>query len=65
MKEEIQKEIDRLKELLTFYEEIPTGFFGASIIKNSIKSAELLLMNGNWVESEGKRMLKDLKEITG
>lgn len=65
MKEEIKKEIERCKELLVFYEEIPTGFFGASMIRMAIKNAESILQEGNWIENKAKEILKELKEIEG
>jgi hypothetical protein len=65
MKEKIQKEIDRVKELLVFYEEIPTGGFGAAMIKASIKNAESVLEAGNYTEHSAKECLKDLESITG
>jgi len=65
MKEKIQKEIERCKELLVMYEEIPEGFLGASMIRMAIKNAESILQEGNWIESKAKEILKSLKEIEG
>ena len=63
MKEELEKEIKRCEELLVMYEEIPTGFFGASMIKMSLSTAKLALENGD--EKRIKASIKDLKEIEG
>jgi len=38
--ESIHKEMDRARELLVEYRKIPTGFFGATIIDQTIKQAE-------------------------
>ena len=65
MKEELQKEIKRCEELLKMYEEIPEGFFGATLIRGAIKNAKSLLEEGNWVEGIAKKTLQELKEIEG
>jgi hypothetical protein len=65
MKGKIKKEIERCKELLVMYEQIPTGFIGASMIRMSIKNTESILQDRNWIESKAKEILKDLKEIEG
>jgi hypothetical protein len=65
IKEKIQKQIKRCEELLKMYEEIPTGFFGATMIRMAIKNAESCLMEGNYVESIAKKCLKDSEEIEG
>lgn len=65
MKEKLKKEIIRCKELLKLYEEIPTGFFGASVIKMAIKNAEFLLLDGNFDTATAKKCLDDLKEMQG
>lgn len=62
----IEKEIIRLKELLVFYKEIPTGFFGAKIIMDNIEKAEKFLDEDDDGTSNffrGKRILKALKEL--
>ncbi|MCJ7694311.1 MAG: hypothetical protein MUO40_02695 [Anaerolineaceae bacterium] len=43
-------ELNRAKELLTLYESIPTGGFGAMIIKQTIEHAELSMQTSNAVE---------------
>ena len=43
--EEIQSEISRCKELIKLYEEIPTGGFGAAMIKQSVEAAVKSLAN--------------------
>lgn len=40
MHEKLQKEINRVTELLKFYEDIPEGAIGASMIRMSLKNAE-------------------------
>ena len=56
--EGLQEELDRNKELLKMYEEIPQGAFGAIMIKESIKKAESAMANGDTVE-----MLKCFKNL--
>lgn len=63
MREKIQKEIERCKELLAMYDETPTAFFEAVMIRNQIKMAEDILREGNWVESEAKIILESLEVI--
>lgn len=43
-------ELKRAKELLELYESIPTGGFGAAMIKQTIDHAELSMQTGNTVE---------------
>lgn len=43
-------ELKRAKELLELYESIPTGGFGAAMIKQTINHAELSMQTGNTVE---------------
>lgn len=38
--EGIQEEVNRCKELLEAYKQIPTGIFGAAMIKQEILNAE-------------------------
>lgn len=66
MKKEIQKEINRCKELLKEYEAIPEGVFGAVMIRASISSAEKCIQEGNTPPiSIMKKVLKELQEIEG
>lgn len=65
MKEQIEKEIVRCEELLKLYEEIPTGVFGASMIKMSINNARQVLLPGNYTTDAAKSCLKELQEIEG
>ena len=44
------KEIHRNRELLVEYEKIPTGFFGASVIREKISRAEKAVESGCVVE---------------
>lgn len=59
--EGLQKEISRCKEILGYYEEIPQGVFGATMIKQSIKNAEKAMANDDIVEMT--ICYKDLQEI--
>jgi len=59
--EAIQSELVRAKEILKMYEEIPQGAFGAAMIREEIRAAEIALLNMDVVQ-----MLicyKQLKEI--
>lgn len=47
---EIMKERDRCKELLKLYEKIPMGFFGATMIKQSLKQADEAIETGDAVQ---------------
>ena len=60
MEKELQSEITRCESLLKFYEEIPEGVFGATIIKQSISEAKKAR-----TESELKKAIKELKGIEG
>ena len=51
-------ELLRAKELLKIYEGIPTGGFGAAIIKQTIKDAEVSIQMGDVVE-----MVKAYKKL--
>ena len=61
--EGLQKEISRCREILKFYEEIPQGVFGASLIKVEIFQAEAAIASGDTVAMV--RCYKSLQEITG
>ena len=58
--EGLQEELERNKELLKLYEEIPQGKFGATMIKLSIKNAENAIANNDTLEMI--RCHKDLQE---
>ena len=51
-------ELKRAKELLEVYESIPTGGFGAVMIRQTIDHAERSVQTGNTVE-----MLKAYQEL--
>jgi len=57
----IQKELKRAREILEMYKQIPTGFFGASMIEVIIKKTEKAILDGNVVEE--LRCYKELKSI--
>jgi len=58
----LHKELDRARELLKAYEEIPTGFFGVAIIKQAIQKAEKAIEEGDVVkELVAYKELKSLK----
>ncbi len=57
--EEIQSEISRCTELVKLYEEIPTGGFGATMIRQSIEAAEKALASDDTVKMV--RCLSDLR----
>lgn len=59
----LHKELDRVRELLKLYEEIPEGFFGASLIKVAIKKAEQAIEEEDIVKETVA--YKELKDITG
>ena len=59
--EGIQKEIERVKVVLTYYEEIPQGVFGATMIKQTIKRADAAIASGDVVEMLS--VLQELKDI--
>lgn len=46
----LNSKLKRAKELLEVYESIPTGGFGAVMIKQTIELAELSIQTGNTVE---------------
>ncbi len=57
--EAMQSEISRCKELIKTYEEIPTGGFGAAMIKQSVEAAEKALASDDTVKMV--LCLKDLR----
>ena len=46
----LNTELKRAKELLESYESIPSGFWGETIIRQTIDHAELSMQTGNTVE---------------
>lgn len=59
------KEINRVRELIKEYESLPdnAGFFGASMMKNSIANAEKAIASGDVVAE--LKAYQDLKDCTG
>lgn len=55
---EIHKELERVRELKKFYDEIPMGFIGASMIDLVIKKTEKSIEDNNVV-----LMLKCYEEL--
>lgn len=45
----LHKQLERNRELLKLYEEIPTGAFGAAMIKKDIEAGEKALADGDVV----------------
>ena len=48
--ESLHAELKRARELLEMYESIPTGAFGAAVIRKTIKHAEASIQDGDVVE---------------
>lgn len=46
----LNEQLDQARELLSVYESIPTGGFGAAVIKQTIEHAELSMCDGDTVE---------------
>ena len=59
--EDLQQELDRNKKILTFYESIPQGAFGAVFIREGITSAEKAIAEMDTVKMI--TALKYLREI--
>ena len=60
--EGLQQELERNKELLKQYEELPiqSGFFGVAVLKEKIKRGEKAMVSGDVVEMlSAYRQLKD------
>lgn len=57
---EFPKEQKRVRELLEIYKEIPTGAFGAMMIKQALDEAEEAAISGDVV-----RMLKAYERLKG
>ncbi len=58
--EALQKEITRSKKLIVEYEKLPTGGFGAAMIKVSVMEAEAAIASMDAVQIV--RCLKSLRE---
>lgn len=56
----MQREMNRCRELLKLYEQIPTGTFGAAVIKQGISKAEKAIADDSIVE-----MLKSYEALKG
>ena len=56
--EDLQKEVARNRKVLKRYEKIPTGAFGAAMIRQGIVQAEIAISNMDTV-----LMIKSLKEL--
>ena len=48
--DELLKEMNRAREVLKEYEQIPEGIFGAAMIKQSIQRAEKSISSGDVVQ---------------
>ena len=48
--EGLQEKMNRSRELLKCYEEIPTGGFGAMMIRQDIATTERAISNGDTIE---------------
>jgi len=58
----LNEELIRAKELLGSYENIPSGAFGAMMIRNTIQHAELSMQTQNLAEMiKAYEKLKDLE----
>lgn len=58
--EGIQRQCDRVREILPLYDEIPTGVFAATMMRNSIKAAEAAIASGDVLA-----MLAAYKDLEG
>lgn len=56
----LPREIQRVQELLPSYDEIPTGVFAATMMRESIKAAHRAMVEGDVVAMI--RAYEDLKE---
>lgn len=55
----LPREIERVQELLPFYDAIPTGIFASTMMRNSIKAAHAAMVNSDIVDM--LRCYEDLK----
>lgn len=58
--EGIQRQCDRVREILPLYDEIPTGVFAANMMRQSIKQAESAVASGDVVA-----MIAAYKDLEG
>jgi len=56
--EGLQEELNRCRELLQTYREIPTGGFGAAVVEQSIREGEAAIASRDVV-----RMLRAYKDL--
>lgn len=57
--EGLQTEMNRVREIIKVYEEIPAGNFAATMMKQSIREAEKQICTGDTIGM--MRVLKDLQ----
>jgi hypothetical protein len=57
--EGIQKECNRVRDLIKFYESFPTGIFAADLMKQSIKDAEAAIASCDTI-----KMIACYKELS-
>lgn len=48
--DDLPAEIERVQELLPLYDAIPTGVFGAALMRRSIKAAHAAMVAGDVIE---------------
>lgn len=58
--EGLQREMNRVRELVKIYEDVPMGFIGASMLQIEIKKAEHAINTGDTIEMI--RCFKSLEE---
>ena len=57
-----KQELERARELLMVYQNIPSGQFGAAVVKEAIDRAEISMLTGDVVEMiQSYNALKALK----
>lgn len=61
--EAILEEIDRVNELIKIYESIPTGGFGAAMLKVTLQDAKKALASGDVIQmTVACKQLQEIKE---
>lgn len=55
-----QREQERVRELVKIYDEIPTGAFGAAMLRQALSRAEQAAMSGDVIA-----MLRSYEELKG
>ena len=58
--EELPKEMARVQDLLPIYDAIPTGVFAATLMRDALKRAAVVIMSGDVVE-----MIRVYEELKG